>query len=105
MQINEIKILAKNDRIAFKNHAILRMHERKIFADEIKDALLNGKIIEEYEDNLPLPSYLILGTTINGKLLHIVVAIDTAIKILWIITVYVPTLDRWEEGFRTRRKK
>jgi len=83
----------------------IRMHERKIYADEIKDALLNGEIIEEYEKNLPLPSYLILGATTNSKLLHIVVAIDMAIKILWIITVYVPSLDRWEEGFRTRRKR
>jgi len=105
LQINEIKTLAKNDRIAFKNHAILRMHERKIFADEIKDALLNGEIIEEYEENLPLPSHLILGATIKGKLLHIVVAIDSDFKMLWIITVYEPSLDRWEEDYRTRRKK
>ena len=81
------------------------MHERKIFADEIKEALLNGEIIEKYEQNLPLPSYLVLGLTSNGKSLHIVVAIDKKIDMLWIITVYIPSLDRWEDGFRSRRKK
>ena len=105
MPIDEIKRLAKKDRLAFKNHAILRMHERKIYADEIKEALINGEIIEKYEQNLPFPSYLVLGFTSNGKFLHIVVAIDKKLDMLWVITVYIPSLDRWEVGFRSRRKK
>jgi hypothetical protein len=41
-----IKALARKDRIAFKKHSILRMHERRIFADEVKEALISGEIIE-----------------------------------------------------------
>jgi len=48
MNINfeDIRLLAENDKIAFKSHAILRMDERKILADDIKNALINGEIIE-----------------------------------------------------------
>ena len=105
IDIREIKFLAERDKIAFKNHAIMRMNERKIFADDVKDALLNGEIIEIYEKDRPLPSCLIFGKTFKGKALHIVIAIDSKSSMLWVITVYEPNLELWEEGFKKRRAK
>ena len=77
------------------------MFQRKIIADEIIEAILNGQIIEEYPDDYPHPSCLILGVTIQKRLLHIVVGVtDTK---LWIITVYEPNPNKWINNF-TKRK-
>jgi hypothetical protein len=67
-----IKNFAENDRIAFKKHSILRMHQRHIFADEVKDVLITGKIIESYLEDRPLPSYLVLGYTVKQRAIHAV---------------------------------
>ncbi len=44
-----IRVLAEKDRIAFKKHSILRMNQRGILADEVKEVLLSGEIIESKE--------------------------------------------------------
>ena len=59
MSYEEIKQLAERDRIAFKKHAVLRMHQRKNLADEVKYALINGETIEKYPKDRPLPSQLV----------------------------------------------
>lgn len=105
IDIEDIKRFAENDKIAFKTHAIFRMKERTIFADEIKEILINGEIIAEYKDDFPLPSCLILGLTESKKKIHAVVAVDKKIEMLWIITLYEPTLEVWKKGFRKRRIK
>lgn len=97
--------LAKNDRLAFKKHALLRMYQRKIMVDEVREALLNGEIIESYQSDRPLPSFLLLGYTFERRPLHVVVALDLEGDMAWVITVYQPSDEEWEEGFRKRREK
>jgi len=101
---NKIKELAENDRISFKKHAVLRMFQRNIFVDEVREALINGEIIEDYPKDRALPSYLVLGYIEKLRPLHIVVAYDPNESILWVITVYEPNPKEWEEGFRKRRR-
>jgi hypothetical protein len=102
--IEIIRSLAKQDRIAFKKHSILRMRQRTILADDVKFALLNGRFIEQYPTDRPLPSGLLLGQTEHGRILHIVIACDEIEQMLWLITVYEPNLNDWEDGFERRRK-
>ncbi len=90
-------------RIRFKKHAITRMIERKVKIHELEEALLNCKIIETYLDDKPYESYLVIGYTSENKPLHAVVAIDNDNKILWVITVYEPDRDKWNEAL-TKRK-
>lgn len=102
----KIQELVKKDRITFKKHALLRMHERKIVADEVKTAIYSSEIIESYHEDKPLPSYLLLGyTQQHHRPLHIVVAVDKNEALLWVITVYEPSLTEWEEGFKKRRRR
>lgn len=63
MDISLISELAEHDRIAFKRHAVIRMQQRAIHADDIKEILLSPEILEEYADDHPLPSALLFGTT------------------------------------------
>jgi hypothetical protein len=94
--------LAQSDRIAFKKHSILRMHERGIEADEVKNVLINGEIIESYPEIRPLPCFLLLGYTGEKKAIHTVVALDTKEHMLWIITVYNPFPKEWDPVYKRR---
>ena len=87
--------------IEFSRHVSDRMFQRNISTDEIVEAVLNGKIIEEYPDDYPHPSCLILGATVRKRVLHVVVGITD--NKIWIITVYVPDSDKWNEDFSKRR--
>ncbi|MBI4590585.1 MAG: DUF4258 domain-containing protein [Candidatus Rokubacteria bacterium] len=74
-----------------------------IRVDEVLRALEAGEIIEEYPEDKPYPSGLILGRTAAGRPLHIVCAPVTAEGKLVIITVYQPDPARWDPEFRRRR--
>ncbi|TRZ88390.1 MAG: DUF4258 domain-containing protein [Methanosarcinales archaeon] len=81
------------------------MRQRKITADEVKKALQGCKIIEDYPEDRPFPSGLVLGYTENNRAVHAVIATDETEEMLWIITVYEPTILEWKEGFEKRRKE
>ena len=98
--------LAKNDRIAFKRHAIIRMQQRGIKADDIKSMLLSAEVVEQYQQDHTLPSALLLGVTPSQRSLHAVVASDSVDDgILWVITVYEPDQQFWESDLKTRRSQ
>jgi hypothetical protein len=100
-----LRSIAALDRIAFKKHSVLRMRQRNITVDDVKWVLLQpGRLIEVYPADRPLPSGLILGQTVDGRALHVVIAMDGAEPMIWVITVYEPNLSDWEEGFERRRE-
>lgn len=101
MDILKIQNLCRMECIEFSRHVSDRMFQRNISTDEIVEAVLNGKIIEEYPDDYPHPSCLILGATVRKRVLHVVVGITD--NKIWIITVYVPDSDKWNEDFSKRR--
>jgi hypothetical protein len=80
------------------------MRQRNISADDVKWVLLRtGRIIEQYPADHPLPSGLILGCTMDGRALHLVIVLDEAEPMLWVITVHEPNLNDWDEGFERRK--
>ena len=99
--IESNKALYKGKAVKFTEHFKIRKKERNIHFRDIESAVLNGRIIEICPDDYPLPSVLIFGHTINGKPLHVVVGMDDAL--IWLITVYYPSLDIWESDFMTRK--
>lgn len=64
------------------------IQQRGISYGEIKEVIKNGEIIEEYPDDYPYPSCLILGMTVNGRKIHVVAGIGE--MKLWLITAYEP---------------
>jgi hypothetical protein len=104
MIVEEIKRLAGKDKIIFKRHALERMIERHVTADDVISVVTKCEIIEDYSENGPYPSFLCLGYS-GKKVLHVVISIDTENEILFIITVYEPSMALWENNFKTRRKK
>ncbi len=92
------KILAENYR--FTKHATIQRIKRKIYTDEIIEAILSGEIIEKYPEDKYSPSILIMGFTKNNRPLHILCSYSETV---WIITAYQPNQKQWID-FKVRRK-
>ncbi len=104
MDYQEIRQCMANCR--FTDHARREMEAEPlgvIRVDEVLRAFEAGEMIEEYPDDSPYPSCLILGQTAEGRPLHIVCAPVTAERKLVIITVYRPDPTRWDPEFRRRQ--
>lgn len=86
--------------LVFRVHALRRMHERSVRTDEVAHVVDSGEVIEEYPDDYPYASRLVLGHP-NSRPLHVVAADSDSETI--IITVYEPSLDEWEADYRRRR--
>ncbi|MCK5380228.1 MAG: DUF4258 domain-containing protein [Candidatus Latescibacteria bacterium] len=88
--------------VAYRVHATRRMFQRGIEEHELLFILENGRVIEEYEKDLPFPSLLLNGRTPKGRTLHVVVAIDASGKSLFVITTYEPDSSKWTDDFSRR---
>lgn len=78
------------------------MHERGIFRKDVLSAVLNGEIIEQYPDDRPYPSCLVFGLSEKNEKLHVVCGCDGETVV--VITAYRPTLDKFEDDYKTRRE-
>jgi len=74
-----------------------------IRVDEVLTALNTGEIIEEYPDDQPYPSCLILGRTATNRPIHVVCAPVSTERRLIIITTYQPDPALWEADFKRRK--
>ena len=77
------------------------MFERRISADEVRYVLETGEAIEEYPDDTPYPSRLIMGWY-KGRPIHVVAANNSLDKEIIIITVYEPDPSEWDPECRER---
>ena len=92
------------ERLEFRLHTVERMFEREISTDDVRRVTQAGKVIEDYPNDKPFPSCLVLGYARN-KPLHVVVATDKDANRAIIITVYEPDPNQWEPGFERRKQK
>jgi hypothetical protein len=99
--IKSIQSLFDGNAVKYTEHFKLRRKERNIKHRDIKHTLLSGEIIGQYPDDTPLPSILVFGHTNDGEPLHVVVGVDD--DKIWIITAYYPTLDIWENDYKTKK--
>jgi len=70
--------------------------------EEVCQAILSGKIIEDYPEDAPYPSCLIYGRTSDGRPLHMVCAYADDVRKVIIITAYEPSPNRWIDFERRR---
>lgn len=86
--------------LVFRTHALRRMFQRRITADEVRAIVTHGEAIENRPDDLPYPSRLLLGEA-GGRKLHVVVA--DAPEATVVVTVYEPDPALWMPGFKRRK--
>ena len=102
LNIDKIKHFIKEEKIRWTNHVMVRLLQRNITQSDVEYALLNGEIIEEYEDSYPYPSCLVYGINLDNKVLHIVCGSNE--EELWIITAYYPDNTEWQNDLKTRKE-
>ena len=101
IEIEKLREYSATDKIFATNHASERCRERRISIRDIYNAVNCGEIIEQYPNDYPYPSCLILGDNLRGEKIHVVLSDEgTASRI---ITAYFPDVDKWSEDFKCRR--
>lgn len=91
-------------KLIFRMHALQRMFSRNISEEEVRFIIEKGETIENYENDTPYPSKLILGKY-GSRVLHVVAALNDEANEIIIVTVYEPDPHLWENDFKARRKK
>lgn len=102
LSIKNIKKMVEDKKIVWTNHVVVRLLQRNIAQEDVENAILNGEIIEEYENDYPYPSCLVYGINLKNKVLHVVCGINKTE--LWIITAYYPDNIKWNEDLKTRKE-
>lgn len=79
-------------------HAHQEMVEENISLDEVKEVLLNAKVVENYAEHKRGSCCLVCGKTAQERFLHVVTT--TSLELAIIITVYEPQSPKWETPFK-----
>jgi len=102
LNMDDLRKLCTDETIVLTQHLLLRMRERGIKYDDVVYAITNGEIIEQYPDDYPHPSCLVLGTTVpDRRHLHVVCGVGSGW--LWVISTYYPSTEKWESDYKTRK--
>jgi len=99
--IEEISAKIQAGQFEFSKHAVDQSILRQISVQELRGAIANGEIIEDYPEDKYGPSCLILGFTQAGRPLHVQCSYPSR-PLVKIITLYEPDPSRWID-FRVRR--
>lgn len=86
----------------FRIHALQQMVLRHISRDDVVEIISSGELIESYPDDVPYPSYLMMGL-VKKRTLHVVISYAPYPDVIYIITAYEPDSMRWEENYRRRQ--
>ena len=103
MNIDEINQFLTDGKIKWSAHGLMRIQERDLTVDDLKIAISTGEIIENYPEESPAKSsVLIYGKNKDGKVIHIVIGYDE--EQLYFVTAYYPSIEKFENDLKTRRK-
>ncbi|WKY46968.1 DUF4258 domain-containing protein [Eubacteriaceae bacterium ES3] len=103
MNIEKLRVLYKQDLVFLTQHVIERCKQRNIRPSNIREAVMTGEIIEDYPNDFPTPSCLILGMTSFDVSIHVVIASNG--ETAKIVTAYYPDKDKWEADLKTRKER
>ena len=92
--IKDIRQKITQEQFEFSQHAVDQSIIRQISVQELREAMANGEIIEDYPDDKYGPSCLILGFTQAKRPVHIQCSYPSR-PLIKIITLYQPDPKRW----------
>lgn len=99
--IEEIREKIAQNQFEFSQHAVDQSIVRRIRVQELREAIANSEVIEDYPEDKYSPSYLILGFTLAGRPLHIQCGYPSR-PLINVITLYEPNPQLWID-FKIRR--
>ena len=102
--IEAIRKKIEQSNFELSKHAVDQSIIRGIKIAEIKEAIFQGQIIEDYPDDKYGASCLILGFTIANRPIHIQCSYPSR-PLIKIITIYQPSSQLWNNNFTKRRSR
>jgi hypothetical protein len=78
------------------------MYQRAISEIEVRHVIAREEIVEDYPNDTPYPSRLVLGWS-GRRPIHVVVADNVDDQENIVITVYEPDPAEWEPDFKRRK--
>ena len=101
IEIQTLQKYYQQDKVYITEHAAIRFRQRNIRAKDVRNVVFTGEIIEQYPEDFPFPSCLILGKTTDNRWMHIVMSDEGSSS--RIITAYFPNKEKWSADYRTRK--
>ncbi len=95
MDIDNIINAIQKRWVRITDHADEEAINDSLTYDEIYSSIIQGEIIENYSNDKPYPSCLILGKSFSGEPIHSVWAYNPDNQWAVLITVYRPDPERW----------
>lgn len=97
-----IKACLASGRIRWTYHVTMRLEQRGLSAEMVRNAMETLEIIEMYPQDKYLPSFLVRGESV-GSVFHAQIAADVEGGNIRMVTMYSPDPGEWDAGFRLRR--
>ena len=97
MEINWVKEKVRQEEYFYSLHGDQERQNDNLLLAEVEEVLLNGRIIEEYQDTGRGVSCLVVGFTELGKPIHVVCGKSK--DSLVIITVYIPSPPKFKTPY------
>lgn len=97
LEIDWIQKSVHNENYRYSRHGDQERQNDNLMLAEVSQALLNGRILEQYPDTGRGISCLVAGFTDSGIPIHIVCGCMG--ETLVIITVYIPTPPKFKNPF------
>ncbi len=88
--------------LKFTGHAIRQMFQRQITKDDVRYIVHHGEVINNYPDDKPFPSKLLLGFS-RKQPVHVVLAYDITDETCYVITAYTPDSKLWTDDYKRRK--
>ena len=92
------------EQFEFSRHAVDQSILRQIRVQDIREAIANGQVIEDYPNDKYGPSCLICGFTQAQRPIHVQCSYPSR-PLIKIITVYEPDPYQWDRNFTKRRHR
>lgn len=103
IDITDLRKYYESDAVLVSDHAAMRFRQRGLKVKDIRCAVNNGEIIEQYPEDFPFPSCLILGKAPDERYIHVVMSDEGSVS--RIITAYYPDPNKWDAQFRIRKEQ
>ena len=97
MNLENIINAIQFSQVRITDHADEEAFDDQLTYEEIYFSVIHGEIIENYLNDRPYPSCLVLGRTFSGEPIHSVWAYNEDNSWAVLITVYRPDPDRWKD--------
>lgn len=96
MNFEKIREKIKKKNYLFSEHADEERTKDQLTVQEIEEAIIAGRVVEERLDDSRGQSRLVAGKSKNGKLIHAVIGVRFEKPV--IVTVYLPSIEKWIYG-------